>query len=112
LDGTSGAISALPAIVDAVGDDVAVILDGGVRRGSDIAKALALGARMTFTARPYICALAVGGAPAVEALCEIYRRELRDVLALLGCDSVESLGPDLLEKMSAPGREQLEGQRT
>lgn len=85
LDGVPGTLDALPAIADAVGDRLEVLLDGGVRRGTDVIKALALGARACMIGRPYIYGLSVAGEAGVSRALEIFREELTRDLALLGC---------------------------
>ncbi|WP_024521080.1 alpha-hydroxy acid oxidase [Bradyrhizobium sp. Tv2a-2] len=91
LDSCQGAIDALPAIVDRVGNRCEVLLDGGVRRGSDVIIALALGAKGVFIGRPYVHALAVGGEKAVRHVIDIFREELHRNLILMGCPSVAAL---------------------
>ena len=73
LDGTPASIRALPAIAEAVGDQVEVLLDGGIRRGSDVVKALALGARAVMLGRAYLWGLAAEGQPGVENVLDIMR---------------------------------------
>jgi isopentenyl diphosphate isomerase/L-lactate dehydrogenase-like FMN-dependent dehydrogenase len=87
LDGVPAAVDALPEVVEAVGEGVEVLLDGGVRRGTDVVKALALGARALLVGRPVIWGLAVGGEPGVREVLELLRRELELGLTLLGCRS-------------------------
>lgn len=94
LDGAPPAIELIGPVADAVADRVEVICDGGVRRGSDIAKALALGARACMIGRPYLYALGAGGERGVDQLLGWYDEGLRRSLALLGCGSVAELGPD------------------
>jgi isopentenyl diphosphate isomerase/L-lactate dehydrogenase-like FMN-dependent dehydrogenase len=89
-------ISALPAIVEAVGDRAEVYVDGGVRRGSDVLKALALGARAAFAARPFVYGLAAGGQPGVSRALAILNEELALSLSLSGCESVSSVARDLV----------------
>ncbi len=85
LDAAIPALRALPAVVDAVGDRVDVILDGGVRRGTDVAKALSLGAVAVSIGRPYLMGLGAGGEHGVTAVLRMLREELDRTLALLGC---------------------------
>lgn len=91
LDHVPAAIEALPAIVDAVGDRAEVILDGGVRRGSDVLKALALGARACMIGRAALYGLGAGGQRGVEHALSLLRGEIQRSLALAGCRSVQDL---------------------
>lgn len=90
LDGVQASLTALVEIVDAVGGSVEVLVDGGIRRGSDVARALALGARAVMVGRPWVFALAAGQ-PGVERMLEIFRTDLERTLRLLGCSSVQTL---------------------
>jgi heme/flavin dehydrogenase (mycofactocin system) len=92
LDGTPATIRALPAIADAVGDQVEVLLDGGVRRGSDVVKALALGARAVLVGRAYLWGLAAGGEAGVRNVLDILRNGIDSTLLALGHASVRDLG--------------------
>jgi 4-hydroxymandelate oxidase len=87
LDGVAPSIEALPEIVDAVGDRLEIWLDGGIRRGTDIVKALALGARCVLAGRAPVWGLAVGGEDGARAVLQLLREELVIALALLGCRS-------------------------
>ena len=87
LDGAIASLEALPEVVEAVGDRVEVYLDGGVRRGSDVVMALALGARAVMVGRPAMYGLAFGGSKGVQQVLEIFREETENALALLGCRS-------------------------
>lgn len=91
LDAMVGSLAALPAVVDAVGSGVDVVLDGGIRRGTDIVKALCLGARAVMVGRPYVYGLAAGGATGALRVLRILRDELDRALTLLGCASVQDL---------------------
>jgi 4-hydroxymandelate oxidase len=93
LDRSVASLDALPEVVEAVGDRVEVLLDGGIRRGTDVAIALALGARAVLVGRPVIWGLAVGGAEGVQHVLELLRDELTLTLALLGCPSPDHVGP-------------------
>jgi 4-hydroxymandelate oxidase len=93
LDGAIASLEALPEVVDAVGDRCEVYLDGGVRRGPDVAVALALGARAVLVGRPVMHGLALGGAKGVEQVLEILREEIENALALLGCRSPAEVTP-------------------
>jgi L-lactate dehydrogenase (cytochrome) len=84
LDGAPSPLAVLPDIVDAVGERVEIILDGGVRRGADVIKALALGARACMAGRPFLYGLAAGGERGVLKAIELFRNELDNNLALLG----------------------------
>jgi isopentenyl diphosphate isomerase/L-lactate dehydrogenase-like FMN-dependent dehydrogenase len=96
LDGLPSTIEVLPEVVAAVGDRVEVMLDGGVRRGADVVKALALGARAVLVGRPYLYGLAVSGSAGVSAVLEIFRAEIDNAIALLGCQSVPGIEPSML----------------
>ena len=87
LDGAIASLEALPEVVEAVGDRAEVYLDGGVRRGSDVVMALALGARTVLVGRPAMYGLAFGGDKGVAQVLEIFREEVENALALLGCRS-------------------------
>jgi L-lactate dehydrogenase (cytochrome) len=91
LDGAAAALDALPAIVAAVGDRVPILLDGGIRRGSDVVKALALGARAVLIARPQLWGLAVAGEAGVAHVLSIYRSEIDRVMGLLGARNIDAL---------------------
>ncbi|MCB1511290.1 MAG: alpha-hydroxy-acid oxidizing protein [Hyphomicrobiaceae bacterium] len=91
LDGCVTPFGQLPAIVDAVGDRAEVILDGGVRRGTHVMKALALGARACMIGRGYVYPLAAGGQPAVERALARLRAEIERNMVLMGCTSISQL---------------------
>jgi L-lactate dehydrogenase (cytochrome) len=95
LDGAVSALRALPAIVRAAGDMI-VMMDGGVRRGSDVIKALALGARCVFVGRPFNYAAAVGGEQGALHAVQILRGEVDRNLAMLGIDRVSALDKSIL----------------
>ncbi|MGY1813007.1 pre-mycofactocin synthase MftD [Blastococcus sp. SYSU D00820] len=94
LDSTPGAIRSLPGVVDAVGDQVEVLLDGGVRRGGDVVKALALGARAVMVGRAYLWGLAAGGERGVSNVLSILRSGVDEALLGLGKGSVHDLTRD------------------
>ncbi|MDV6271450.1 alpha-hydroxy acid oxidase [Rhodococcus globerulus] len=96
LDGTPATIDVLPNIVAAVGDQVDVLIDGGIRRGTDILKAVALGAKAVLIARPYWWGLAAGGAQGVVGVIDLLRAEFEMAMALSGRPTIESIGRDLL----------------
>ena len=91
LDGVGAALRALPEVVKAVGARAEVLMDGGVRRGSDIAKAICLGARAVLIGRAYAYGLGAAGEAGVSRAIEILRADLQRTLALLGCESIEEL---------------------
>ncbi len=93
LDGTPGAIRCLPAIADAVGDQIEVLLDGGVRRGSDVVKAVALGARAVMIGRAYLWGLAANGQAGVENVLDILSGGIDSALRGLGHSSIHDLTP-------------------
>jgi isopentenyl diphosphate isomerase/L-lactate dehydrogenase-like FMN-dependent dehydrogenase len=91
LDGVAPTLRILPEVVAAVSGQTEVLVDGGIRRGSDIAKALCLGARAVLLGRAYAYGLAAGGGPGVTRAIEILRSDLVRTLKLLGCESVAQL---------------------
>jgi L-lactate dehydrogenase (cytochrome)/glycolate oxidase len=91
LDGTPAPLRALPAVVDAVGDQIEILLDGGVRRGSDVVKALALGANAVMIGRAYLWGLAVAGQSGVENVLDIMRGGIDSALLGLGKSSIDEL---------------------
>jgi len=93
LDGTPASIRALPAIAAAVGGDVEIVLDGGIRRGSDVVKAVALGARAVMIGRAYLWGLAANGQAGVENVLDILRGGIDSALMGLGHSSVQELQP-------------------
>ncbi|MET9263284.1 pre-mycofactocin synthase MftD [Amycolatopsis sp. NPDC004079] len=94
LDGTPATIRALPAVAEAVGNEVEVLLDGGIRRGSDVVKALALGARAVLIGRAYLWGLAAGGQAGVENVLDVLRNGIDSTLLALGHRSVHDLSRD------------------
>jgi L-lactate dehydrogenase (cytochrome) len=96
LDGAPAPVSVLPRVMEAVGDSIEVICDGGVRRGSDIIKACALGARAVMLGRPYLYGLAAGGERGVDFVIDHLVDGLRRTMALVGRTSIDQLTPDLL----------------
>jgi L-lactate dehydrogenase (cytochrome) len=91
LDGVPASLRALPEVVKAVNGRIEVLMDGGIRRGTDIAKALAMGARAVLCGRAYAYGLAAAGEAGVDRAIEILRVDLERTLRLLGCPSVEAL---------------------
>ena len=101
LDGARSSISALPACVDAVGGRMEVLLDGGVRSGQDILKAVAYGAKGVLIGRPFLYGLGAGGRPGVTRALEILKKELDITMALCGRRDIRTIGPEILD--TAPG---------
>lgn len=96
LDTSPATIDVLPQIVEAVNGRIEVLLDGGIRRGTDVIKALARGARAALVGRPILWGLAVDGASGVQATLEILRAELDTAMALCGCSDIGDVTSDLL----------------
>ncbi len=94
LDGSAASIRALPAVVEAVGGEVEVLMDGGIRRGSDVVKALALGARAVLIGRAYLWGMAANGEAGVANVLEIMRAGIAETLSALGVSSIHDLRPD------------------
>jgi 4-hydroxymandelate oxidase len=96
LDAAPATIDVLARVVDAVAGGGEVLLDGGIRRGTDVVKALALGARAVLVGRPILWGLAAGGQPGVAGALAMLRRELDLAMALCGCPDIASIGRDLV----------------
>ena len=94
LDSTPATIRCLPGVADAVGDQIEVLLDGGIRRGSDVVKALALGAHAVMIGRAYLWGMAAGGERGVTNVIEILRQGVSETLLGLGKASIRDLSPD------------------
>ena len=97
LDGVISSVAALPRIADAVGGDLELYMDGGIRSGLDVLKALALGAKACFVGRAWAWALGAGGEAQVTRMLEILRAELAVAMVLTGCHSVRDAGRSLLD---------------
>ena len=91
VDGALASVRALPEVVDAVDGRIPVLLDGGIRRGSDVFKALALGAQAVLVGRPHLWGLAVAGQDGVKAVLEILHSELDRTMGLMGASSIDSI---------------------
>ncbi|NXA14937.1 HAOX1 oxidase, partial [Sapayoa aenigma] len=98
LDGVPATIDVLPEIVEAVEGKVEVFLDGGVRRGTDVLKALALGARAVFVGRPLLWGLAYQGEEGAKQVLQMLKEEFRLAMALTGCRRVEEIGRTLVRR--------------
>jgi L-lactate dehydrogenase (cytochrome) len=103
LDGAVAAVEALPGVVRAANGRIPVLMDGGIRRGSDVVKALALGARCCLVGRPQLWGLAVGGQAGVAHVLEIFRREIDRSMGLLGVTRIEHLTDEYLFTPHAGG---------
>jgi L-lactate dehydrogenase (cytochrome) len=101
LDGLPGAIEVLPRVVEAVRGRASVFVDGGIRRGADVVKAVALGATACFVGRPYLYGLAAAGEAGVASVLGIFHREIDITLALLGCRNIEDIHPSLVAWIGA-----------
>lgn len=101
LDGAIASVDALPAVLDAVAGRVPVLVDGGIRRGADVVKALALGATACLVARPQLFGLAVAGEAGVAHVLDLYRREIDRAMGLMGARRIADLGPDLIRRRTA-----------
>jgi 4-hydroxymandelate oxidase len=99
LDGAIASIDALSEVVAAVGDKADVLVDGGIRRGTDVLKALALGAKAVLLGRPVLWGLAVGGEVGVQHLIELLRDELDLAMALSGCAKLQDIDPSLVVRL-------------
>src|SRR5690606_37874519 len=99
LDSAQASLRALEAVVAHLGEGPTVLMDGGVRRGTDIAKALCLGASAVLVGRPYLYGLAAGGQAGVSAVLEILNSELRRCMALMGVRSIGEFSRDMLRRV-------------
>ena len=103
LDGAPSSISALPAIADAVGSDLEVLFDGGIRTGADLMRALALGARGCLIGRAYVYGLGAGGKAGVAKAIDILKNELSVTMALTGVNKISEIGRHVLVGGEANG---------
>lgn len=108
LDTAVPAIRALPAVADAVAGRIPVLIDSGIRRGSHVVKAIALGATACLIGRPHLWGMAVAGEAGVARVLEIYRRDIDRVLALGGWDGIDAVDRDALRPVPVPLRNQPE----
>ena len=98
LDGTSSTITKLPSIVDAIGNQTEILLDGGIRNGVDVVKALALGAKGVLIGRPWVYAMAAHGESGVNKLLTLFQKEIASTMGLMGVDSIDKITSDLIER--------------
>lgn len=99
LEGTPAPVDCIPSLRDAVGKDLELIVDGGIRRGIHVIKALALGADACSIGRPYLYGLAAGGQTGVEKAIDILRSEIERSMALLGASCIGEIGPDHIRRV-------------
>lgn len=97
LDSAPAIVDLVAPVADAVGDRVEIICDGGIRRGSDIVKAVAAGATAAMAGRAYLYGLGAAGERGVDFVLDLFRNDMKRVMALLGAQSIADLGPDLLD---------------
>ena len=98
LEGVASSISKLPEVVAAVGDRAEVHMDGGVRSGTDVVKAVALGAKSVMIGRPWVWAMAARGEQGLVDLLQVFQKEIAVTLALMGVRRINEITPDLLER--------------
>jgi L-lactate dehydrogenase (cytochrome) len=106
LDHMASPLDMLPEITDATQGEIALIVDGGIRRGVDVVKALALGASAVSIGRPHLYGLAAAGATGVSRVIAIFEAEIRRAMYLLGCSTIAQLrdqGPTLLRNLNQRG---------
>lgn len=106
LEAAPSAIDVLPEIAGAVGNTVEILLDGGIRRGGDVLKAVALGAKAVLIGRPYVWGLALGGDMGVQHVLELFRADMTRTMQLMGCESVDRLDPSWVADSTGRAREQ------
>jgi isopentenyl diphosphate isomerase/L-lactate dehydrogenase-like FMN-dependent dehydrogenase len=100
LDHVGGTIEALPEVVEGAAGRITVMMDGGIRRGTDVIKALALGAKAVLIARPYAYGLSAFGGPGVERVLQILRSELVNNMGLCGVGSLKEIDKTLVRVRS------------
>jgi L-lactate dehydrogenase (cytochrome) len=98
LDQVASGLAALPEVVAAVGNEMEVLVDGGIRRGADIVKALALGAKAVMLGRGYAYGMAAAGEAGIDRALEIFHADLMRTMKLLGCASVAALDSSYIQK--------------
>jgi len=98
LDGVASSISILPEVVAAVGDRIEVYMDGGIRSGIDVVKAVALGAKGVLIGRPWIWALAARGEQGLTDLLDVFQQEIAAAMALMGVNRITEITPDLIKR--------------
>ncbi len=104
LEYARGSVVALPGIAAAVGEKTEILLDGGIRHGTDVIKALALGAGAVLIGRPWVYGATVAGKAGVARILEIFRQEISVTLTLMGGASVRDLSPaNLIPRAALPG---------
>jgi L-lactate dehydrogenase (cytochrome) len=103
LDGAVAPLRVLPAIADQAGCSMAIMLDSGVRRGTDVLKALALGAQFVFLGRPFLCAAALAGEAGVEHAIRILKTEIDRDMALIGIETLAQMKRELLTQAYGSG---------
>jgi isopentenyl diphosphate isomerase/L-lactate dehydrogenase-like FMN-dependent dehydrogenase len=96
LDGRPATLTVLPQIVKAIGDRTEVLMDGGIRRGADVVKAVCLGARAVLIGRAYVFGLMAAGGPGVERILDLMRGGMDNTMAFLGCESLLDLDPSFV----------------
>jgi L-lactate dehydrogenase (cytochrome)/(S)-mandelate dehydrogenase len=111
LDAAAASLEALPGVVEAAGGRVPVLMDGGVRRGTDVLRAIALGARACLIGRPQLWGLAVAGQQGVACVLETLRSEIDRAMALCGCERLVDVDSSLLYRHAAPAAMAYEGAR-
>jgi L-lactate dehydrogenase (cytochrome) len=96
LDSALSGIAALPRIAEAVGDRMTILLDGGIRSGEDVVKAMALGAQACLIGRPWAYALAANGEAGVAHVLDLFKKQMTTTMILAGCDDVRNVGTAML----------------
>jgi len=100
LDGCTSSLDALPRIADAVGNDIELLLDGGIRRGTHVVKALALGAKACLIGRAYLYGLSAGGEAGIDRVLTLLRAEVRRDMALMGTTRIADVTRDRIAALT------------
>lgn len=100
LDGVSSTINKLPSIAKAVGDQTSILLDGGIRNGVDVIKAIALGADSVLIGRPWVYAMTAQGEAGINSLLSLFQKEIYSTMGLMGVNNIKEINSDLIEQLN------------
>ncbi|MBB1381842.1 alpha-hydroxy-acid oxidizing protein, partial [Shewanella sp. SR41-2] len=101
LDGVSSTINKLPSIANAVAGQTSILLDGGIRNGVDVIKAIALGANSVLIGRPWVYAMAAQGEAGINSLLSLFQQEITSTMGLMGVNNIKDINIDLIEQFNS-----------